>query len=466
VTGNVEWNSHFSMSSHWPTNTECRNVTAGNWLADPDDSPSAVCIGANTAVPSQPGPADLQSAIGAQTARAVLAAAGPQGPYQAVGAALPAQITYSGTSPATASTPQQVLIAGSGFSLDKAVYIGGVRLSETDLTVLSSGFIIADVPPGADPTDISIGRPPAPVITSPQPFTAVASTPTSIGGTGLAGATVTVTDRDTRSQVCTATVAQDATWACTPATTFSNGVQTISAVQTNATGTSVPKTISVFIGQQTVSLAAKIGFSGSFTNNTYNLGSDEVAAGTADRRAGTETIQPGQGIVLSGGNNAIGFAPTVSWGASQLTQNFVADVKFTPAVGASQTQLAAVFAVGGNMWVRYSNGQLAYGFTPSGEGNHTMTVPVPSTGQQHDLQIGWDDFGPVKTLHAYLDGVQLPDVTGDAAPLIQVLNDVVGIGNDVHPAAQSRGFKGTIASFRIGTYAGPFDPTLLTQLGR
>jgi hypothetical protein len=41
---------------------------------------------------------------------------------------------------------------------------------------------------------------------------------------------------------------------------------------------------------------------------------------------------------------------------------------------------------------------------------------------------------------------------------------MVGIGNDVHPAAQTRGFKGTIESFRIGTYAGPFDPSLLTEL--
>lgn len=465
VTGNTEWNSHFSMSSHWPTNTACRNVTVDNWLADPDDSPSAVCIGANTAIPSRPGPADLQSVINGQTAQAVLAAAGPQGAYQAMDAALPAEITYSGTSPATAGTPEQVLIAGSGFSPAKAVYIGGVRLAETDLRVLSTGFIVANVPAGADPTDISIGRPPAPAITSPQPFTTLPSSPTSIGGTGLAGATVTVTNPDTGSQVCTAAVAQNGAWACTPVATFGDGVQTISAVQTDSTGTSLPKTISVFIGPQTVNLVAKVGFSGSFTNNAYTPGSDEVALGTVGRRAGTETIQPGQGVVLNGGNNAVGFTPSTSWGTSRLTQNFVADVKFTPAVGADQTQLAAVFAVGGNMWVRYASGQLAYGFTPAGESNHAMTTPLPATGQQHDLQIGWDEFGTVETLHVYLDGVQLPAVTGDAAPSIQILNDVVGIGNDVHPAAQTRGFKGSIGSFRIGTYAGPFEPSLLTELG-
>ena len=437
----------------------------GNWLADPDDSPNAVCIGTNTAIPSRPGPADLESAISGRTARTVLGAAGPQGVYQAVDAALPARITSTGTSPATAGTPERVLVAGSGFSPSKAVYIGGVRVSGTDLTVLSPGFIIANVPAGADPTDISIGRLPAPVITDPEPYTALPNSPASIGGTGVAGATVTVTDPRTASQVCTATVAQNGTWACTAATRFGNGVQTVSAVQTDSTGSSSPRTVSVFIGPQTMSPAAKVGFSGSFTNTAYTPGSDEVALGTVDRRAGTETLQPGQGVVLKGDDNAVGFAPTTSWGDSWLAQNFVAEVKFTPAVGADQPQLATLFAVGGNLWVRYGGGQLTYGFTPAGEGNQTKTTPLPATGQQHDLRIGWDAFGPVATLHVYLDGVELPGVTGDAAPSTQVLSDMVGIGNDVHPAAQSRGFIGTVAGFRIGTYDGPFDPSLLAGLG-
>ncbi|WP_328471733.1 Ig-like domain-containing protein [Streptomyces sp. NBC_00448] len=465
VTGNVEWNSHYSMSSHWPTNSACRNATVGNWQADPDDSPDAVCIGANTAFPSRPGPADLASTISGRSARAVLGAAGPQGAYQAVDAGLPARITYSGTSPATAGTPEQVLVAGSGFSPSKAVYIGGVRVSGTDLTVLSSGFIIANVPAGADPTDISIGRPPAPVITDPAPFAALPNSPTRIGGTGLAGATVTVTDPDAGRQVCTATVAPNGTWACAPATAFGNGVRTISAVQADRTGTSAPRTVSVIIGPRTLSLTAKVGFGGSFTNHAYAPGADEVALGTIDRRAGTETVQPGQGVVLKGGDNAVGFAPATSWGDARLIQNFVADVKFTPVAGTEQPSLATLFAVGGNLWVRYGGGRLTYGFAPAGESNHTATAPLPATGQQHDLRIGWDSFGTVATLHIALDGVELPAVTGDAPPSTQVLDDTVGIGNDVHPAAQSRGFIGTIAGFRIGTYDGPFDPTLLTELG-
>jgi hypothetical protein len=41
---------------------------------------------------------------------------------------------------------------------------------------------------------------------------------------------------------------------------------------------------------------------------------------------------------------------------------------------------------------------------------------------------------------------------------------MVGVGNDVHPAAQSRGFVGTIAGFTLRTYSGAFTPDLFSQL--
>ncbi|HJP79648.1 MAG TPA: right-handed parallel beta-helix repeat-containing protein [Pseudonocardiaceae bacterium] len=136
LTGNVEWNSHYSMSSHWPTAAAPYTRSFGNWYADPDDTPSSPGEYDNTAIPETPGPADLPLNV--------LANAGVQGPYQALEAGVPASIYYSGNSGG------QVLVAGSGFTHATRVAIGGVPAAR--IRYLSSGFLVADVPSGVSPT--------------------------------------------------------------------------------------------------------------------------------------------------------------------------------------------------------------------------------------------------------------------------------------------------------------------------
>jgi hypothetical protein len=116
--------------------------------------------------------------------------------------------------------------------------------------------------------------------------------------------------------------------------------------------------------------------------------------------------------------------------------------------------------------VRYSGGKLQYGFTSaSGSVSHFVTANAPAAGVPHQLTVIWDGTNPsTGTLSVYLDGTALPSVTGTGAPTTQISNDVIGIGNDVHPSALTRGFVGTIANFTIATFAGPFTADLLSQL--
>jgi hypothetical protein len=136
LTGNVEWNSHYSMSSHWPTAQAPYNRSFQNWYADPDDTPDSPGEYDNTQIPATPGPADLPLTV--------LANAGVQGQYRALEAAVPASVYYSGTSPATATTPARMLVAGTGFTPRTRVSIGGA--TSPHVQYLSPGFLVADVP--------------------------------------------------------------------------------------------------------------------------------------------------------------------------------------------------------------------------------------------------------------------------------------------------------------------------------
>jgi hypothetical protein len=108
VTGNVEWNSHYSMSSHWPDAAAPYTLSDRNWYADPDDTPSSPGQFGNVHIPETPGPADVPLNV--------LANAGVQGRYRALEAALPATVYYSGASPASGGTPARVLAGGPGFT--------------------------------------------------------------------------------------------------------------------------------------------------------------------------------------------------------------------------------------------------------------------------------------------------------------------------------------------------------------
>jgi hypothetical protein len=101
----------------------------------------------------------------------------------------------------------------------------------TDLTGLTSTASAA--------VSVTVGStaPAKPVILSPRDGTTLGSGTPTITGTGLAGATVTVDNGST--SVCTATVAADGSWSCTPAKALSPGDHTLTATQ-NTGGTDSP----------------------------------------------------------------------------------------------------------------------------------------------------------------------------------------------------------------------------------
>jgi len=74
----------------------------------------------------------------------------------------------------------------------------------------------------------------APTIASPANGSTPASTQPAISGTGTPGDTVTVKNGST--VVCTATVAADGTWSCTPSPALPSGQATLTATQADQTG--------------------------------------------------------------------------------------------------------------------------------------------------------------------------------------------------------------------------------------
>jgi hypothetical protein len=89
------------------------------------------------------------------------------------------------------------------------------------------------VPDGGDTTP-----PAAPVIVAPAEGASVQDTTPQISGTGEAGATVTVTEGST--VLCTAVVATNGTWSCSPAVALPLGPHTVSATQADADGNVSP----------------------------------------------------------------------------------------------------------------------------------------------------------------------------------------------------------------------------------
>ncbi|WP_263092126.1 choice-of-anchor G family protein [Curtobacterium sp. RIT-PI-V] len=149
-----------------------------------------------------------------------------------------------------------VTVTGTGFTDDSTVSVDGsdpitpdsVSDDGTTLTFTTPAHAAGDVEvtvttPGgtSDPlvytyNPASTTTTPPPVITSPTDGGTVTTPNPPITGTGQPGATVTVTVGTVI--VCTAVVAADGTWKCTPIVGFGPGTVTITATQTGADGTS------------------------------------------------------------------------------------------------------------------------------------------------------------------------------------------------------------------------------------
>jgi hypothetical protein len=135
----------------------------------------------------------------------------------------------------------RVLIGGAGFAPGTPVYFSGHASPKVE--VLSPGFLIATLPPGADTSRVSVGGlVAAPVISAPAPGTTAVAATFTINGSGITGDTVTVTGDGT--PVCVATVTNSA-WSCT--STEPGGQHTFTVVQSNPRGVESLAAATVFV---------------------------------------------------------------------------------------------------------------------------------------------------------------------------------------------------------------------------
>ncbi|MBF4605921.1 choice-of-anchor G family protein [Curtobacterium sp. VKM Ac-1393] len=182
-----------------------------------------------------------------------------------------------------------VTVTGTGFTDDSTVSVDGsdpitpasVSADGTSLTFTTPAHAAGDVEVTvttaggtSDPlvytyNPASTTTTPPPVITSPTDGGTVTTPTPPITGTGQPGATVTVTVGTVI--VCTAVVAADGTWKCTPIVGFGPGTVTITATQTGPDGTSAasdPVTFTVRLATAGNGGAGSTGTNGAGPNGT------------------------------------------------------------------------------------------------------------------------------------------------------------------------------------------------------
>ncbi|WP_051485426.1 Ig-like domain-containing protein [Nocardioides sp. J54] len=129
-------------------------------------------------------------------------------------------------------------------SPDSRTAVGDVSLLSIDVSLaLGAETASIDVLPlhaeaHAPEGGVQCGLLDAPAITSPADGSSTTDTTPTISGTGLAGATVTVSEGAT--VIGTATVQPDGTWTLVPATPLAAGPHTITATQSSGDATSAP----------------------------------------------------------------------------------------------------------------------------------------------------------------------------------------------------------------------------------
>ncbi|MFG1818039.1 alpha-L-fucosidase [Kribbella sp. NPDC049174] len=205
-----------------------------------------------------------------------------------------------------------------------------------------------------------------------------------------------------------------------------------------------------------------VSFGGSFSSgNTYTAATGEVMGGTLTRRSGAESLDPARGVVLGGAADGVRFQPSTALSGGDVQRSFLTETAYT--ADATQANLATITAIGGAIFGRYNGTSLQYGFSVESGGEWrdvVQSVPAPPAGEQHVLALAYEVAGGGATLHAFLDGQQLPAAvsTDGAATWHPDAGADIGLGNEVHPSALQRGLDGSIRQVRLATFAGVFNP--------
>ena len=180
----------------------------------------------NTTIPDAPGPNDLPASaidgagLSAKAAKNLI-------PFP--------QVYYeSAESSSSGAIPNAVLIGGEGLSQSTPIEFSGQPAST--VLVVSSGFVIATVPDGANSSDLTVGNPPtAPTITTPSPGSVnVSGNGLRVSGTGPSGTRITATVDNQPFSGCDATVS-GGNWSCTLGSVAS-GEHSLTATAQDALG--------------------------------------------------------------------------------------------------------------------------------------------------------------------------------------------------------------------------------------
>lgn len=212
-----------------------------------------------------------------------------------------------------------------------------------------------------------------------------------------------------------------------------------------------------------------IGFGGAFsTEKGYTSATGEIMYGSVSRRAGSEQLVFGEGVVLKGGTQGVEFAAQNTFGTATVDQPVIVEVKFKPE--SSQGSLGTIIGIMGNMFVRYQSAStLEYGFDSNVNGTWQQsrgTVAAPAAGKEHSFALVYEPAGSGATVRAFLDGTELKQIvsTNGRAAISTNTGGKFAFGNDVHPSALNRGFNGSISRAVVTELAGPFTPSMLKTM--
>jgi hypothetical protein len=194
--------------------------------------------------------------------------------------------------------------------------------------------------------------PQAPAIAAPADGASLTSTTPVISGTGTPGDTVTVSNGNT--VLCTATVAADGTWSCTPSTALPAGAATLTATQADQTGNpsaaSAPVAVTVPAGATSTTgtvggttpatLALTLGAPASFGPFTPGVDKTYTASSTANvvSSAGDATLSVSDPGHLENGAFSLPDPLQVSLSKTSWTgpvSNDLVTIGFTQHVGAN-----------------------------------------------------------------------------------------------------------------------------------
>ena len=192
-----------------------------------------------------------------------------------------------------------------------------------------------------------------------------------------------------------------------------------------------------------------LGFDGASTDGGYSKAASEVVEGEVVL-LGAPALGD-SALTFSAANQALIFTPSRNaMPNADIDTGFVAEAEFTPT--GSQRELATLIGIGGNFFVRFSNGSLQYGYSGNAGGTWRDFVSgggALQVGVSHIVSVAYvPDGSGGAVVTVWLDGVEQAKVAGDLLSRQDRPGSVV-FGNEANAGAQNRAFNGSIDRVRF-----------------